>query len=256
MNQLLSLLLAYVFLQSQCWALSGGPVFSGSQQSLVGTYAGALLPSDGGLDDTASTGTGTTTGTTTGASASANGLGLFTLSVPQTGLGTGDFVYFSEGRTFTGTITGLADPERNQLIGLLKGQFDVITGSTNINDNFFGNASLVSSQPGGFANGQIQADFVGGSAVSATSAGGATVAGLRLEGSAVVEISEPRTVTTTTGTTTTATAGGGTVGTTTTPGTSTTSNTVVTTSTLNLIVDGFQQSTTATGTASLGATAP
>jgi hypothetical protein len=251
MKKLLSLLLAYVFLQTESWALSGGPVFSGSQQSLVGTYAGALLPS-GGFDADATTSTGTTT---TCASASANGLGLFTLSVPDTGLGTGDFVYFSEGRTFTGTITGLADPEKSQLIGLLKGQFDVITGSTNINDNFFGNASLVSSQPGGFANGQIQADFVGGSAVSATSAGGATVAGLRLEGSASVEISEPRTVTTTTGTTTNATAGGGTVGTTTTPGTSTTSNTVVTTSTLNLIVDGFQQSATATVTATLGATA-
>jgi hypothetical protein len=139
------------------------------------------------------------------------------------------------------------------LIGLLKGQFDIITGSSNFSDPlFFGNSSSVSSIPGGFANGQIQADFIGaGSATFFSGFGTSSFVGLRLEGTAQVEISEPRTVTTTTGTTTTGTGGG----TTTTPGTSSSSNTVVTTSTLTLIVDGFQQNATATGTAALGATA-
>src|SRR5687768_12831352 len=132
MNKVLSLLLAFVFLQTQSWALSGGPVFTSGaagQISLIGVYAGALLPSGNESEDNGT-----------------NGLGLFALSVPETGLGTGDFVYFSEGRTFTGTITGVADPDEGTLVGLLKGQFDIITDSIQIQDDFFGDASLVATE--------------------------------------------------------------------------------------------------------------
>ena len=242
MKKVLSLLLAYTFLQAQTWALSGGPVFeSGSVQTLVGTYAGALLPSDGG--DESATGGGDQDADTGGV----NGLGLFTLSVPQAGLGTGNFVYFSEGRTFTGTITGLADPNKRELVGLLKGQFDIIVSNIQIEDDFFGDASLVQTRPGGFANGQLRASFEGGTSAF-TSTGVSFSGGLRLEGGAQVEISEIRE-------TTVPVLGTGTdgidndgdllvdeadeqTGT-------TRQTTVVVTTTLLLAVDGFQQSTIA-----------
>jgi hypothetical protein len=114
-----------------------------------------------------------------------NGLGLFSLSVPETGLGVGSFVYFSEGRTFTGTITGLADPERQTLIGLLRGQFDIITASIQASDDTFGDFSATFTEPGGFANGVIRAEFVTGGAVVF----GSTALGIRLEGEASMEIS-------------------------------------------------------------------
>ncbi|HEX8309698.1 MAG TPA: hypothetical protein VF614_00175 [Chthoniobacteraceae bacterium] len=245
MKPVLSLLVAYSLLQSQSWALSGGPVYAGSQQSLVGTYAGALLPSDGGEDEgeTATPGEeGAAVDETT-----VNGLGLFTLSVPSSGLGTGTFVYFSEGRTFTGTITGLADPDKGELIGLLKGQFDIVVDNIQIDDDFFGDASLVQTRPGGFANGQIRASFEGGG-VNFSSTGTTGGGGLRLDGTAQVEISEPQVVTT-------PIAGAGSDGIDNDEdgdideagesAGSTQQTTVVRTSTLNLVVDGFQQSTVA-----------
>lgn len=238
MNKVLSLLLAFVFLQTQSWALSGGPNYSSGNQtgqtSLVGVYAGALLPA--GVDES------------TGDEADelvSNGLGLFALAVPETGLGRGQFVYFSEGRTFTGTITGIADPDKGTLTGLLKGQFDIVTSNTQLNDDLFGDASLTTSQPGGFANGEVRADFVPGVTVVVSSSG-LPFLGLRLEGTAIIEISEFRTTTERV------------------PGTddgdpatddrvTVTTTSVVPVGSVNLTVDGFRQSSTpGDATVSLG----
>ena len=230
MNRVLSLLVAFVFLQTQAWALSGGPVFGGNAQfSLIGTYAGALLPTvDPAFTDP-------TDPANVAQNTQFNGLGLFSLSVPDTGLGSGAFVYFSEGRTFTGTIVGLADPERQTLIGLLKGQFDIVVDSIQVSDDFFGDASLVQTVPGGFANGTIKAEFT---------AGNATALGVRIEGEAQMEISEFKTETVTddNGTPTDRT-----------DDTVTQTNSVETTSTLTLVVDGFQQSNQAGGTTDFSA---
>ena len=227
MKKVLSLLVAYIFLQTQIWAIGGGPNQGGgtAASSLVGSYAGALLPSS----------------TSTGAQ-QFNGLGLFTLSLPQSGLGKGDFVYFSEGKTFTGSITGLGDPNKQQFVGLVKAQFDIVVDSITIVDQFFGNASLNQTVPGGFANGTIKARFSpGGSPV--TSAAGVAVAGLRMQGQAKLEISEltQKTVTDNNGTPRD-----------TTDDTTSTTSTVTTTSSLNLVVDGFQQSGTSSTTGIAG----
>ncbi|RYD74763.1 MAG: hypothetical protein EOP84_19375 [Verrucomicrobiaceae bacterium] len=241
MNKVLSLLLAFVFLQTQAWALTGGPNYnSGSATgniSLLGVYAGALLPSgDESSDEIAAEDLAT------------NGLGLFALSVPETGLGTGQFVYFSEGRTFTGTITGVADPDKGTLTGLLKGQFDIVTDNVQVNDDFLGDASLVASQPGGFANGQVTADFVPSEFVGVTAAG-VPFTGLRIEGTATIEISEFRE--------TTSREPGVDDGD---PATddriTVTTTSVVPVGTVNLSVDGFRQSTTpGSVTVTLGGTA-
>lgn len=224
MKQVFSLLFAFVFLQTQTWAIGGGPGGgSTTAAALKGTYAGALLPS---------------TDTTTGSNGGANGLGLFTLQLPETGVGKGDFVYFSEGKTFTGTIVGLADPKKQTFLGLVKGQFDIIVDSITIQDNFFGNASLNQTVPGGFANGTIKARFqTGGTPITGSASG------LRLKGSAQMEISEL--------TTKTVTDDNGTPNDTT-DDTTTRQSTVTTTSTLILVVDGFQQSTTVGSTTTGG----
>jgi hypothetical protein len=54
-----------------------------------------------------------------------NSLGLFTLSVPATGLGSGTVVIFSNGRTFTGTIEALINPDPTNpgITGILNASF-------------------------------------------------------------------------------------------------------------------------------------
>jgi hypothetical protein len=229
MNKVLSLLLAFVFLQTQSWALSGGPNYNQGnatgQTSLIGVYAGALLPA--GVEETTEEATDELV---------SNGLGLFALNVPETGLGVGQFVYFSEGRTFTGTITGIADPERGTLTGLLKGQFDIITSNTQLQDELLGDASLVTSQPGGFANGEVRADFVPGATFAVTAAG-LPFLGLRIEGTATVEISEFRQ-------STERVPGEDDGDPTTDDRVTVTTTSVVPVGTVNLSVDGFRQSNT------------
>ncbi|MGV3533100.1 MAG: hypothetical protein ACO1QR_12080, partial [Chthoniobacteraceae bacterium] len=77
------------------------------------------------------------------------------------------------------------------LTGLLKGQFDIVVSNTQLTDPTFGDAALTTSQPGGFANGEVRADFVPGVTFSVSSAG-IPFLGLRLEGTAIIEISEFR----------------------------------------------------------------
>ncbi len=115
MRALLASLLCFVFLQAQVFALHGGPG-AGSTAAVVGTYGGLLIPTS---DTPVTSGTTTTTTTTT----SSNSLGLFTLSVPQTGLATGTLQIFSSGRTFTGTITGIGDPTKLEIRGILDASF-------------------------------------------------------------------------------------------------------------------------------------
>ena len=227
MKQPLSLLVAYAFLQAQIWAIGGGPrSSSASASSLVGNYAGALLPSS-------SSANGLQT----------NGLGLFTLSLPQTGLGKGQFIYFSEGKTFTGKITGLGDPKKQQFVGLVTAQFDVIVASfTTTGTGTDGGASANFTVPGGFVNGTIKAKFKPG-AIAIASAAGTAVAGLRMTGQAKLDVSELTTRTTPND--------NGTPGDTK-DDTTTTTRTVKTTSSLTLVVDGFQQSATSSTTATGG----
>jgi hypothetical protein len=111
MQRVLSLLVAYVFLQTQVWALSGGPVFAGAQQSLTGTYAGVIIPS---LEGAESLDADVDPATLFGA----NSLGVFTIGVPNIGLAEGAVVLFFEGSFFTGGLIGVADPDKRKLFGV------------------------------------------------------------------------------------------------------------------------------------------
>ena len=113
MKVLLACLMSFVFTISQSFAISGGPWSGGSGiVGVVGTYAGTFQPVP-----------------TCGCP---NNLGIFTLSVPQSGLATGTVLIFTGERTFSGPITGLADPNTDILEATLQGIPVVTSGSTTI----------------------------------------------------------------------------------------------------------------------------
>jgi len=111
MKTLLGCLMCLVFTIAQTFAISGGP-WSGGKGivGVVGTYAGTFQDVVVG----------------------SNNLAVFTLSVPQTGLATGTVLIFTGERTFSGPMTGLADPNTDILEATLQGIPVVTSGSTTI----------------------------------------------------------------------------------------------------------------------------
>jgi hypothetical protein len=104
MKQVLSLLMAFVFLQTQTWALSGGPFGgAGSGGTLTGTYAGVLVPEVAVVGGSAS-------------------IGLFTLVQPDAGLAAGTITVFVNGAAFAGTISGVMDPKNGSFSGVVDAQ--------------------------------------------------------------------------------------------------------------------------------------
>jgi hypothetical protein len=99
---------------AQTFALKGGPDF-GSRVSTTGIYAGIMTP--GPL------------------SPGANSIGLFSVTIPRTGLGTGQVVIFQVGETYTGTFTGIADPDSAKLTGEIDASFPVISSTINSSGN-------------------------------------------------------------------------------------------------------------------------
>lgn len=180
MKSVLSLLMAFVLLQGQAWALSGGPDFGTNNNGVtLGTFAGVLLPVSG---------TGTTTvGTATanaGAFDDSNALGVFSIGVPQIGLASGVFVYFSSGATYTGTIVGEADPESLQLRALVKAQFNITIAISAANLVTGLTASALATFPGGYANGSLKADIAQGALNRFSSSSGV----VRISGKANLEV--------------------------------------------------------------------
>jgi hypothetical protein len=124
MRILLALLLSFLLLHTQAYALSGGPIYGGGATGgitdLSGIYSGVLLPDElsaelplppGARDD---------------GRPRLNGLGLFTLSIPTenaASLGTGPFVVFDSGRVFRGTMEAVANPNTSVLRGVLEGDY-------------------------------------------------------------------------------------------------------------------------------------
>src|SRR5438067_10134510 len=105
MRIVLALLMSFVLLQSESFAISGGPVFRGSL-NVVGTYAGVLVETS-----------------TTDTSAAAPAIGLFTLGIPASALATGTLLFFDQGRIYTGSISAVADPTNGKITGLLEATF-------------------------------------------------------------------------------------------------------------------------------------
>jgi hypothetical protein len=132
-------LLCLVLGTAQAFAIKGGPVFGSGQVRTTGVYAGVLTP--GPL------------------SPGANSLGLFTMTVPRNGLGTGTVVIFTAGQTYNGTIQGTADPDTAKFIGVLRATFPFLTtvpsGFDDKGNQTFETVSVV-AVAAGQVNGQIR----------------------------------------------------------------------------------------------------
>ena len=102
-------------------AISGGPQYPGGT-NVVGTYGGVLTPTASPCPS--ATAVPTPECSPTIAACSANSIGVFSVSVPQNGLATGTFVMFAQGRVFTGSIQGAADPGKATLKGVLSARYD------------------------------------------------------------------------------------------------------------------------------------
>lgn len=113
MKRLLSLLMCYVFLQAETFALRGGP---GGNKTISGGYAGVMTQSGGGSD-----------------------VGLFLLNAASQGASSGQVAIFSQSTStataavgpgpirpssgggsyyYLGTMTGLTDPTSGQFTGV------------------------------------------------------------------------------------------------------------------------------------------
>ncbi len=125
MKRLLSLLMCYVFLQAQTFAIRGGPNNSGGEK-VLGAYSGVMLETSGGTD-----------------------IGLFLLAAVGNGASSGQVVIFSanftpnsnppqyDSDTYLGSMTGLSDASRGG-----SGRFyGIFNGSANTGNGAFRSVS-------------------------------------------------------------------------------------------------------------------
>ena len=109
MKTLLAILLSFIVSEAPVLAIHGGYTLGGTE-SVTGTYAGVLIPTS---SETLTTGTNQT-------NFGSNSLGLFTLSVPDAGVGSGSVVIFSGADQATGSVQALPDPATpGNIIGIL-----------------------------------------------------------------------------------------------------------------------------------------
>ena len=133
MKSILAILLCYVFFSSQCYAISGGPIYGGGGNVMTtGTFAGVLLPNED--------------------SPGSNSIALFSITFPTTGLGTGALVIFQTGETYTGTVQGIVDPDSAVFSGLLDASFPFLfttqTGTDDKGNPIFTTTTVIASAAG------------------------------------------------------------------------------------------------------------
>lgn len=168
MKSLLGVLMCLVLITSQSFAVSGGPDFSDDATAVntVGTYAGVLHAKRFEPD--------------TGQRP--NSIGLFTLSIPQTGLANGTALMFEQGQVYTGDIQGLADPDRAKLIAIISATFPYITTvpTGEVDDN--GNPVYETVTVSATASGRVKAQISQSAVLT-------SLAGTRIKGKADIQYS-------------------------------------------------------------------
>ena len=114
-------------------------------------------------------------------------IGLFVVSVPSTGVAKGAAIAFVDGIAFIGDVTAIADPKKQNLIGIVEGtsNFDVITLVPVVDAN--GNVTFQQIKTKIFAQGGINARFEssGGNVDPTTGTAGG---GRRLSGNASLDL--------------------------------------------------------------------
>jgi len=217
MRFVLALLTCFLFLNAETtFAIPAGPVTS-EDTSVVGTYAGLLIPEDTSSDTLG--GSGGSSGSGFDSQPTADSLGLFTMGIPDTGLGSGTFVMFSSGRVYTGTITAFGDPDAGTIHGILEATYNY-TLATTANDGTITDTSVTAG-----VHGSMDAE----TQTSYNPFSNSTGTGVRISGEATLDIDQ---------------------------GEVNLDGTPVITDTQKFTVDGVQQSTTAssTGTSSSSTT--
>lgn len=165
MKALFGSLLSLVLATAHTYALKGGPPYPGGQVNIVGRYAGVLRPSFCPFPNPVQCG------------GSLNALGIFSLPVPQTGISNGTVLIFSTGRAFVGSVTGLGDPGRGSITGVLNAAYQTTIRTTNANGTII--ETLITAAT---ASGSLQANVVTPGGLSFG------ISSTRLRGSAIVTI--------------------------------------------------------------------
>ena len=102
MKKLLSLLMCFVFLQAETFALRGGPGGQ-SAKPILGAYTGIMLDISGSTD-----------------------LGMFILTAIKNGASTGQVAFFQENSTifdyYVGDLTGVSDTAKGIFYGVFDGK--------------------------------------------------------------------------------------------------------------------------------------
>ena len=122
MRTLLASLMCGLFTTVQCFAIDGGPWGPGGGVTVTGNYAGVLVAIPTILDPGPPPVTETD-----------NSLALFTINIPTVGLASGTTAIFRHGIAYSGSMTGLADPDTQKLTGVLASQFLVLGETTGTN---------------------------------------------------------------------------------------------------------------------------
>jgi hypothetical protein len=97
-----------VFLQAEVFAISGGPDFGSGAAPITGTYAGVMQP------------VVTADVSNNLIELDTNALGIFSITIPFTGLSEGVCAVFNKGEIFTGKMTGVGDPEDGEVNMLME----------------------------------------------------------------------------------------------------------------------------------------
>ena len=217
MKKLLPILLCYVLMTSQVYAISGGPVLGGSSLNPVGTYSGVInvnqeLDNDNPVVDPV-------TGDLVPASISDfNAIGLFSLAVPDTSVATGSFILFVDGEVFSGTITASVDPDSGKLSGIVEGTFPYTvniptsTGTVTTESLTATASGQITAQVGATRQGSISSASLSGSSTLDVAFGGLDGLEINVDRILVCTVSGFRqsvTATATTVTSGTSTTGGG-----------------------------------------------
>ncbi len=133
MRILLAVLMCFVLLRTECKALHVSHDGGGAGLiPVTGNYAGVMLPFDPNMDPDAKIDINFPEFFN-----SANVLAVFTLTVPQTGMATGDLLIFSDGRAFIGDISGFGDTGNGRIFGVLDANFEPLNNNSDLFVVFF-----------------------------------------------------------------------------------------------------------------------
>lgn len=182
MKHVLSILLAFVFIQTQCWALSGGPRYGGNTAAVAGTYAGVFTGVSGTalLLDPATNQLVDPIGS--------NALGIFVIGVGQVDIASGTIALFFEGTFFQGGILGIVDPNKQSLSAVAQGIHK--TDFTSFTSIFFGE-SFQAAEFDARADGTIEAEIKPGSSTAGVTLVGNSTFTVSVVTTTVVTIPDP-----------------------------------------------------------------